>query len=292
MLSKVNDIRNCEAKTKVQLGFLERIPEILKQLPQNNYERFFHDIVPAYGHAQAITFPDIPYLVWAYAYDYSDEYNGSYKIVEIDNKERFKRAFNGLRKYFENYLINHHQYLDSNLQFKNFDLLIDTLVLEGTDKAREAKWKSFLIEQGLFQKIELNLITYDSNKWLKEAFSNFDPRFFADWKVEGVQLVNNFINSSWYHFYLASKWYKKKFFQYCSEYQLVIPKYKSQRNFSNTAKSIPSGDSINSICLKPYLVYKDMAGLFFSPVDTNNFLIFLLVSSTNSNRLRAMPCLK
>jgi len=223
MLSKVNDIKNCEAKTKVYLGFLDRIPNIIKQLTQANYEKFFHDIVPAYGHAQAMTFPDIPYLVWAYEYDYSDEFNGSYKILKINNKARFKRAFNSMRKFLENYLTNHYQYFDSDLRFDNFDLLLDTVISEGTTKTREAKWKSFLIEHELYAKIELNLIVYEPDQWLREAFSNFDPKAFVNWEVESVQLRDNFINSNWYHFYLASKWYKKKFFQYCSNYQLNIP---------------------------------------------------------------------
>ncbi len=223
MLSKVNDIKNCEAKTKVGLGLLDKIPEVFKYFNQEKYDKLFDQIMPAYGHSQATDFADLPYLKWSYEYDYSDEFNGSYKMVEIDNKDRFKRAFNAIRKYLEDYLIKHNQYFDSNLRFKNFDILMDTLVLEGTDNKREKNWQRLLIEQGLFNKDDLDLISYEENKWLKEAFSNFDRKVFDSREVAGVQLAANFANSNWYGFFLAAKWYKKKFFEYCTKYQLNIP---------------------------------------------------------------------
>lgn len=223
MLSRVNDIKNCEAKTKVYLGLLDRILHIFKQFNQEKYEKYFDYIMPAYGHGQALDFPDIPYLVWSYEYDYSDKFDSSYKVVEIDNKERFTRAFNSIRKHLENYLINHNQYFDRNLRFHNFDILMETLVSEGKDKKREKNWIRLLVEQGLFNKDDLNSIIYEDDKWLKEAFSNYDRKVFDNRKVEGVRLADNFLNSNWYRFYQSVKWYKKKFFEYCSKYQLNIP---------------------------------------------------------------------
>ena len=223
MLSKVNDIKNCEAKDKVNLGLLYRILHIAKQFSQEKYEKYFDRLVPAYGHGQAMEFPDIPSLVWSYEYDYSDKFDGSYKIVEIDNKERFTRAFSSIRKHLESYLINYDQYFDSNLRFHNFDILMETLLSKGKDEKREENWRRLLIEQGLFNKEDLNSIIYDDSKWLKEAFSNFNQKVFDNRKVEGVQLADNFIDSNWYRFYLSVKWYKEKFFKYCNEYKLIIP---------------------------------------------------------------------
>lgn len=223
ILSKVNDIKYCEAKTEAHLGLIDRIMYLLRQFSQDKYEELFDRFMPAYGHGQAMEFPDIPYLMWSYEYDYSDEFNGSYTMVEIDNKDRFKRAFNSIKKHLDVYLIKHNQYLDRTLKFENFDMLMDMLVLENTDKIREENWITFSIEHGLFNKDDLDLIIYEENTWLKEAFVNFNPQVFDRRKVEGVQLADNFMNSHWYHFYLAVKWYKKKFFQYCSKYQLSIP---------------------------------------------------------------------
>jgi hypothetical protein len=170
-----------------------------------------------------MSFPDYPCMEWSYEYDYSDEFNGSYKMIEIDNKERYKRAFNSIKKHLENYLLNNIQYLDIDLKFTNFDVLIDTLLSESTDKKREEKWQRVLIEQGLFNKEDLDSIIYQDDKWLKDAFVNYDPQVFNNRVVEEVHLADNFLDSNWYQFYLAVKWYKGKFFKYCSKYQLDIP---------------------------------------------------------------------
>ncbi len=223
MLSKVNDIKKCRVKTKAYLGLLDRILHIVQQFTQGKYEKYFDSVMPAYGHAQALDFPDIPHLAWSYEYDYSDEFNGTYKVVEIDNKDRFNRAFLNIRKYLENYLITHQQYLDSKLRFNNFEILMDTLVAEGKDNKREKNWKRLLIEQGLFNKDDLDLIIYEDDKWLKEAFTNYNRKTFDNRKVVGVRLADNFLHSNWYRFYLSVKWYKKKFFEYCTKYQLNIP---------------------------------------------------------------------
>ena len=225
MLSKVNDINNCEAKTHQNIGFYYKILNFFVRFNHETYDKLFDRIMPAYGHGQALEFPDIPFLEWSYEYDYSDEFHGSYKKVEIDNKDRYQRAFKRIRKHLENYLIKHQQYFDWNLNFHNFDLLLDTLVLEDFEGAkREENWKKLLIEQGLFNKDDLDSMIYDENKWLKEAFSNYDSKVFDNLTVEGVQLADDFLTSHWYCFYLSVKWYKIKFFEYCAKYQLNIPK--------------------------------------------------------------------
>lgn len=170
MLSKVNDIKNCETKTKVGLGLLDRIPYIFKYFSKEKYDEFLDQIMPAYGHSQAMDYADLPYLMWSYEYDYSDEFNGSFRTIKIDNQARYKRAFNGIRKYLENYLKNHNQYFDRSQRFNNFDILMDTLVFNGNDKIREKNWRRLLIEQGLFNRDDLDLIIYKDDKWLKEAF--------------------------------------------------------------------------------------------------------------------------
>ncbi|HEY8910671.1 MAG TPA: DUF6765 family protein [Desulfosporosinus sp.] len=224
MLSKVNDIDNLEATPKVKLGIFYKILDFFEQFNREKYDKLFDDIMPAYGHGQALEFPDIPYLVWSYDYDESDGFNGSYRKIKIDNKERYKRAFNNIRNHLQNYLIQHNQYLDRTMKFNNFDKLMDTLLLENfKDIQREKNWKKLLIEQGLFSKDDLASIIYDETQWLKEAFSNFDRKVFDNRKVDGVRLADNFVNSHWYHFYQSVKWYKGKFFEYCAKYQLNIP---------------------------------------------------------------------
>jgi len=223
-IDKINYIKNCKAKTEGYLGLVDSIVYLFEYFSQYEDESLLNRIVPAYGHGQAMDFPDIPYLEWSYEYDESEDSSGCYKEVDVNNKVRFKRAFRGIEKYLKMYLLKHGKYADSNNQeFERFDMFIETLLLEKTDKTREEKWKALLIEQNLFRIYELDLIVYDENKWLEQAFVNFDPLLFYNWKVEGVQLAEDFLDSCWYQFYLAVKWYKQKFFGYCIKYQLCFP---------------------------------------------------------------------
>ncbi len=222
MLSKVNDIRNCEAKTEAYLGAIDKFLYVFKQFSQDEYDALFDHIMPAYGHAQALDFPDIPHLVWSYEYDCSGQFSCAYKTVEIDNRDRFKRAFHSIKRHLQLYLAKHHEYADRRLKFKNFDVLMDTILFEASDENREENWLKVLIDLGLFNANERNLIVYRENKWPEEAFSNFDPEAFDGQVVGGVQLAPDFPASHWYRFYLSVKWYKKKFFEYCAKYQLSI----------------------------------------------------------------------
>ena len=223
MLSRVNDIKNCVAKTKADMSLIDRIVNFLKLFGEEKFEQYFDRIMPGYGHCQALEFPDIPHLVWSYRYDCSDQFNGSYKTVEIDNKQRYTRAFINIKKYLELYLINHPQYGDHDLRFDKFDSLLATLVSQGNDRTREKNWQQVLVKLGLFDWQDQDFLTYEENKWLTEAFTNYNCKAFSSRKVDGVQLADNFAQTHWYKFYLAVKWYKQKFFAYCAGYQLSIP---------------------------------------------------------------------
>ena len=223
MLSKVNDIKECEERSGLYRSLGSNLIHLFKRLGQKRYEELFDRIVPAYGHGQALDFPDLPYLVWSYQYDYSDEFNGCYKEVEIDNKDRYRRAFTKIRDHLQHFLLLYPQHFDNDVKFADFDQLMETLVLEADDNKREEAWLSFLFDHHLFDKQEKKRIIYKSNQWLKEAFSNYTTERFAGREVEGALLGKNFIDSDWYHFYRAVKWYKDRFFSYCSEFEVDIP---------------------------------------------------------------------
>lgn len=224
ILSKVNDIKECKVKTKGLPVFFDRVIQLLKRLDRNRYETFFDSAIPAYGHGQALDYPDRPYLTWSYQYDYSDEFRGSYKRVEINNPKRYKQAFTKIQKHLKAYLENHPQYRDTEIGFQDFDILMDALVAKTTDGSRERNWRKLLTVQGLFGIGDSDWITYDDTRWLREAFANFESKKFHERKVEEVELADGFANCHWYRFYLAVKWYKSRFFQYCIKYQLDIPR--------------------------------------------------------------------
>lgn len=225
LVSKVNAIKNCNSYNKRSLGLLDRALEVFKLFTKNNYETIFDNVALAYGHAQALDYPDLPYLEWSYEYDYSDEFNGNYKKIVINNKDRYQRAFKGIQKLLKSYLTEHQQYKDNILNFDNdnIDALMDALVFEAHDKKRIRNWQRVLVEQGLLDKEDQVLLNYEDDQWLKEAFLNYDPNFFNSRVVGDVRLADDFTSSKWYSFYQATKWYKSKFFNLCKAYGLEIP---------------------------------------------------------------------
>jgi hypothetical protein len=236
ILSKVNDIKHCRPHAKVYsclkdkyVYFMKGILDSLEDKARkwDLYEKLLDLLIPAYGHGQAMFFPDYAYLKWSYAYDYSDEFSGTYQRTEIDNRERYRRAFLKIYEYLTEFVSRHQQYLDPDLKLKNHQLvqtkLLPTLLAPGTLRNREKRWQKVMLEEGLFNNTDQHIITYDEDYWLKNAFANYNRPGFNRRKVKGVQLATNFANSDWYKFYLAVKWYKKKFFQACRDNQLDIP---------------------------------------------------------------------
>lgn len=220
VLNTRNHIKRCEARTDSYLGFIDSFFCLLKGGSKYRLINAIDSVLPAYGHGQVLDFPDIPYLVWSYEYGDANQKSKSHKSKEVDNRIRFKRAFRNTKLFLENYLQEHQQFLDCNRKLIKFEILMNNLLLEAGDKKREVNWIKFLIEQGLFSINELDTMIYDENRWLRKAFINFDPLLFYNCKIDGVQLADDFSDSSWYCFYLAVKWYKEKFYKYCNRFGL------------------------------------------------------------------------
>jgi len=222
MISKVNDIKNLAASWKY-LSFGNKIIAFIKSFNFENEKivRLFDRFIPVYGHGQASTYPDFPCKDWSYEYDY--EFSGSSKPASIRNEERYKRAFQRIKEHLEEYISQNKIYSDEDIKFANYEVLIKTLLSEGTNKQREKKWKTVLVREKLLSSEELKRYTYRYDEWLSAAFNNYDSYAFDARKVDKVRLADDFLSSDWYYFYLSVKWYKKKFFEYCAKHELVIP---------------------------------------------------------------------
>jgi hypothetical protein len=216
LISKVNDIKKVKLYSN-HFRILEYIivTIIQKFIKKSRYDAFFDQFMPAYGHGQALTYPDLPFLKWSYEYDYSDEFSESYKSSGIiDNKQRFQVAFEKIKQYLQTYLENHPQYKDNNIKFDNFDILFETLKAKKWYVKRKTNWRKLLLKYGFFEKHDQEL-KYNDYLWLKQSFSNFKKKKFKKRKVTDAILSDDFNESSWYKFYLAVKWYKELFFKYC-----------------------------------------------------------------------------
>lgn len=223
MISKVNDIKNLNASLKY-LSFGNKIIAFIKSFNFENEKivRLFDRFIPVYGHGQASTYPDFPCKNWSYESDYEFS-GGSSKHIPIINEDRYRTAFNRIKEHLEEYISKKKIYLKNHRKFENYQVLINTLLSEGTNKQREKKWKAVLVKENLLSSEELKRYTYRYDEWLSAAFENYNSRVFNARKVEKVRLAEDFLNSNWYHFYLSVIWYKKKFFKVCAEHNLIIP---------------------------------------------------------------------
>jgi len=224
ILSKVNDIKNCRALSHIPGSLLNRLIKIFRYVSKNRFDRLLDSGVPAYGHGQAMDYPDLPFLRWYYEYDYSSEFREGYRSTGIiENSARYRRAFSRGKEYLSDYLNRHPEYRDNEIPFKDFTVLFDTLTSQDTDKGRIRRWIETIVKARLFQKGDLAL-PYDKDLWLKEAFKNYEKEEFNKRKVVGALLADNFSTSNWYQYYLAVRWYKDRFFAICKEQGLAIPR--------------------------------------------------------------------
>lgn len=228
LLSKVNAIKDCNITSRIYLDIGDRVKFIGLLLLKKYLGKIFYRFNPAYGHSQALSYPDIPYLKWEYKYDYSDEFASDYRITRIDNSKRYKRGFDRIKEYLADFLASHPLYKDENFQFDDYGSyygsLYDVLLKKAPLTDRIKYWQDFLIDTGMFNKYDKYIIEYDENLWLKQAFRNFDHNKFNSRRVEGVYLSENFAGSNWYKYYLAVRWYKEKFYHYTTECKLNIPR--------------------------------------------------------------------
>lgn len=189
-----------------------------------SFDGFLDRIMPAYGHGQVLTYPDIPYFKWGYEYDYTDDFSQNFKSSgEINNQERFKDCFIRIKEYLEDFLKRYPEHKDDQVNFTEFDSLYEILFSKGPLEEREKEWQRQLIALGLFDENSMDVL-YDENRWMEEAFENYNEKKFSERKIEDVKLKNDFIKTRWYKYYLSVKWYKKIFFETCEKEGLLIQK--------------------------------------------------------------------
>ena len=220
LLSKINDIGDCKILNKSGRG-LDQLFLSAREV-RDGFYRVMDFVMPAYGHGQAMSFPDMPYLKWSYVYDYTDEFAELYRSSGvIDNPRRFRAAFEEIRGYLQSYLQKNPQYRDSKVAGNGFEPLFKALVSKKSNKGRIRNWRKVLVKNGLFEQDDPAL-EYDEDLWLREAFDDFDHKRFHHRQVIGAKLAPGFTNSCWYRFYRAVKWYKELFFENCTVHGLTI----------------------------------------------------------------------
>ena len=102
------------------------------------------------------------------------------------------------------------------------DESVTLLLTKKMDGGRIRNWQKVLVEQGLVSPDDQDALEYDAERWLDDAFSNFNGKTFDQRKVEGAKLASSFLQSSWYRYYRAVRWYKERFFHHCEKQGLDI----------------------------------------------------------------------
>ncbi|RAK12547.1 hypothetical protein C8C77_105109 [Halanaerobium saccharolyticum] len=226
--SKVNDVEGVRENNKIPSKILELIKEKswkqigVRFLPLVS-EQKRDTVVPAYGHGQVYSYPDIPYLEWRYEYDATDNFSSQYQVSRVKNNERFIEAFKKIKDILENFLENNEQYRDDSTVEIDCAEFNSILTARKVEEERIADWKEFMLTKGLFSSSDQNIIEYDHNIWLKEAFKDFINCDFEKRIVNGVHLADDFLQSNWYQYYQGIQWYKKAFFKAAEKNGLSIP---------------------------------------------------------------------
>ncbi len=219
ILSNENDINDL----KYERGTFNILTDLFRRLAGFIIsDRMFDRLAPAYGHTQALTLPDIPFQNWSYTYDRSDSFDGD--IAEsgpISNRERYRRAFERIAVVLKDFLKAH----KVHGKFEQFALKEEFFSILGekcSDRCKVKKWQKFISGNGWLKDDDPGL-TYDKNKWIREAFADYSRKKYSDRVVYDSILSDSFTKSSWYSYYLAVMWYKDLFFKTAKSKGLDIP---------------------------------------------------------------------
>jgi len=215
LMSRVNDIKNIKLYSNYYKVLPFKFVILIQKILRNSYDRYLDKFMPAYGHGQALSYPDLPFLKWTYEYDYSDEFLEDYRSSElINNPARYRLAFEKIKSVLSRYLINYPQYKDHSVKFKNFEDLFELLTQRHGNIRRRKNWIKALVNLDLFDRND-PILKYDEFAWLKLAFKDFKKKKFRKRIINFAVIEDNFAQSCWYRFYKAVKWYKERFFKYC-----------------------------------------------------------------------------
>lgn len=122
----------------------------------------FHQRVPAIGHANALSYPDRPYLRWSYI-------NGAGKHVVRDNAQEFLEAANELCRWVGRYL-----HRDADAETPGLPPLIAnrihglfTSLVDGKPERRHQRWLAALAEDAF---------------GIGSVHLSYQPKGFGSWK--------------------------------------------------------------------------------------------------------------
>lgn len=228
LLSKKNNIENLKPKngTFMIMGtyyVLSSWKYIKKLLKKDSLKKLkFKDFIPAYGHGQAKHYPDIPYLKWSYNYNNESHEKAITKTLDIDNQDRFTKAFKSIQNYLLEYIKVNSLEIDSQ-EKETFNAFYKILINKASNKKKIEQWKKYLTSNNYYDNNSKEL-SYDENHWLEETFKDFNEDKYHARIVNSAQLKDNYKEESWYKFVDGVTSYKLELQDVLKEKELVLPR--------------------------------------------------------------------
>lgn len=204
LISKENDVEKVKSSQEKSLAL--RIGKITRFIA-GKLIFLFDRHVPAYGHAQVYNYPDIPFGLWEYEYDQSDDFSGAGKLSKNDNTQRYSDAFSTIAQEILSNIADRGVFTeDKQYEPSEVQKVIAVLNRPASAAKKTKIWKKILRNY-----IGDRFSPYAEDEWLKEIFTDYSKKKYAARVVKDAKLVSHYRDSSWYHFIKAMKWYKKEF---------------------------------------------------------------------------------
>ncbi|MBN2351607.1 MAG: hypothetical protein JXD23_03485 [Spirochaetales bacterium] len=213
-----NDVKYLQ--TEAGRNLLRHLGRRLKRFVLHLMNRLFKYVLPAYGHAKALTYPDIPFLEWSYIYDRTDTLKSPKKTGIIENPARYREAFTAIARVFGS--IKDKNAFTNKAVFLSGDAWNDFFAVMFKNESMPSKirrWRRFI------KKLDApSAGAYDDREWLRGAFLDFDKRLAGKRVIRGVRLVEGYKKTPWFQFIRSVDWYKTVIFKRLAAGRVTIPR--------------------------------------------------------------------
>jgi hypothetical protein len=216
LISKENDVHSVKSYQEKSIAFsIDKLKRKIKGILLFKIDRH----IPAYGHAQVYTYPDIPFGKWKYVYDKSDDFSGVDELSENDNNKRYSEAFNTIAHEILMKISDDKVYTEERAYNQEEIKKVIDILNTPTPKGKKIRlWKALLKRY-----LGDSFVSYSDDEWLRKVFVNYSKKKFDNRVVDGAKLHQDYKDSSWFAYIKAMKWYKKEFITRNSEAGIVIP---------------------------------------------------------------------
>lgn len=218
MISRRNRLRALKVRKSTIRGFNEHFINYYMIYVDSVISRLFGRILPIYSHSHAGTLPDIASAEWSYRYDTGKTFIARYRSSGlISNPQRYRQAFGEMKSYLQAFIARNPEIAEDSPGSQDFEELYCFMAKPVSIRESAETWKRFLLDNTLLPQSHPALV-YDREKWLRSAFVNYSKKAFSPRVVINAEAADDFLQSDWYKFYLASREYRER-------YELLITRH-------------------------------------------------------------------